>query len=70
MFKSIFKFLKTSWQEGTRNEFCTELLEEALSMFKGIQKPLLMTDPEKEQSKLLIGFLEYASDFLAEVIKR
>jgi hypothetical protein len=71
VFKSMFKFMETAWEDGQKNEFCTELLKEMLNMFQSIQKPILYNDIKEEKpSKVLLGFLEYSVSFLSDIVSR
>jgi len=58
VFKSMFKFMETAWEDGQKNEFCTEL-------------PILYNDIKEEKpSKVLLGFLEYSVSFLSDIVSR
>ena len=68
VFKTAFKYLDSNCGNFEEDEFCTEILNETLTMLESISKPLIYDGNDKKPSKLLIGFLEHSANYLYNLI--
>ena len=68
VFKAAFKYLETASKFTQKDDFCTEILNDLLTMLKSIRKPLIYSGEEANSSKLLAGFLDHAAEHLFSVL--